>query len=109
MIQIFVIALLIICSFRKKMLITVSGLIGDEYGRAARGISGAITAFTFPMWSVATSIAFASAIHVFTGISLSLSVAFTVILLFIYLQVGGMWSFTITQTLNCIFFRSEAR
>src|SRR5690625_5747692 len=86
------------------MLITVSGLIGDEYGRAARGISGAITAFTFPMWSVATSIAFASAIHVFTGISLSLSFAFTAILLFIYLQAGGMWSIALTQTLNCILF-----
>ena len=104
MVQIFIIALLIIRSFRKKMLITVSGLIGDEYGRAARGISGAITAFTFPMWSVATSIAFASAIHVFTGISLSLSVAFTAILLFIYLQAGGMWSIALTQTLNCILF-----
>src|SRR5690625_3002599 len=104
MIQIFIIALLIIRSFRKKMLITVSGLIGDEYGRAARGISGAITAFTFPLWSVATSIAFASAIHVFTGISLSLAVAFTAILLFIYLQAGGMWSIALTQTLNCILF-----
>lgn len=100
MVQIFIIAFLIIRSFRKKMLVTVSGLIGDEYGRSAQGIAGAITAFTFPMWSVATAIAFASAIHVFTGISLTLSVAFTAILLFIYLQAGGMWSIALTQTMN---------
>ena len=104
MVQIFIIAFLIIRSFRKKMLVTVSGLIGDRYGRAAKGIAGAITAFAFPMWSVATAIAFASAIHVFTGISLTLSVAFTAILLFIYLQAGGMWSIAFTQTMNIILF-----
>ena len=104
MVQIFIIALLIIRSFRKKMLVTVSGLIGDTYGRTAKGLSGAITAFAFPMWSVATAIAFASAFHVFTGISLSLSVAFTAILLFIYLQAGGMWSIAFTQTMNMFAF-----
>ncbi|WP_087972226.1 sodium:solute symporter family protein [Oceanobacillus rekensis] len=104
MLQIFIIAFLIIRSFRKKMLVTVSGLIGDKYGRAAKGLSGAITAFAFPMWSVATAIAFASAFHVFTGISLSLSVAFTAILLFIYLQAGGMWSIAFTQTMNMVLF-----
>src|SRR5699024_11138782 len=104
MVQIFIIAFLIIRSFRKKMLVTVSGLIGDQYGRTAKGIAGAITAFAFPMWSVATAIAFASAIHVFTGISLTLSVAFTAILLFIYLQAGGMWSIAFTQTMNIILF-----
>src|SRR5688500_18901416 len=51
-VQIFIIAFLIIRSFRKKMLVTVSGLIGDKYGRASKGIAGAITAFAFPMWSV---------------------------------------------------------
>lgn len=104
MVQIFIIAFLIIRSFRKKMLVTVSGLIGDTYGRAAKGIAGAITAFAFPMWSVATAIAFASAIHVFTGISLTFSVAFTAILLFVYLQAGGMWSIAFTQTINIILF-----
>lgn len=104
MVQIFIIAFLIIQPFRKKMMVTVSGLIGDAYGRVAKGAAGAITAFAFPMWSVATAIAFASAIHVFTGISLSLSVAFTAILLFIYLQAGGMWSLAFTQTMNMILF-----
>ena len=103
-VQIFIIAFLIIRSFRKKMLVTVSGLIGDKYGRSAKGIAGAITAFAFPMWSVATAIAFASAIHVFTGISLTLSVAFTALLLFVYLQAGGMWSIAFTQTMNIILF-----
>ncbi|RYG73051.1 sodium:solute symporter family protein [Lentibacillus lipolyticus] len=104
MVQIFIIALLIIRPFRKKMLVTISGLIGDTYGRTAKGVAGAITAFAFPMWSVATAIAFASAIHVFTGISLPLSVAFTAILLFIYLQAGGMWSLAFTQSMNMILF-----
>src|SRR5699024_12029603 len=63
-----------------------------------------ITAFAFPMWSVATAIAFASAIHVFTGISLTFSVAFTAVLLFVYLQAGGMWSIAFTQTINIILF-----
>src|SRR5699024_1412451 len=76
-VQILIIAFIIIGPFRKKLVVTVSGLIGERYGRAALGIGGAITAFAFPMWSVATAIAFASAVHVFTGISLTLSVAFT--------------------------------
>jgi solute:Na+ symporter, SSS family len=104
MVQIFIIAFLIIRSFRKKMMVTVTGLIGEKYGRTTLGISSLITAFAFPMWSVATAIAFASAIHVFTGISLTLSVAITAILLFIYLQAGGMWSIAFTQTINMILF-----
>src|SRR5699024_12586120 len=100
--MIFIIVFLIIRSFRKKMLGTVSGLIGDHYGRAFKGIAGAIIAFAFPMWSVATAIAFASPIHVFTGISLTFSVAFTAVLLFVYLQAGGMWSIAFTQTINII-------
>ncbi|UVI29362.1 sodium:solute symporter family protein [Paenibacillus spongiae] len=103
-IQILIIALVIIGPFRKKMLVTVSGLIGDKYGRSAKALAGAITAFAFPMWSVATAIGFASALHVFTGISLSLSVAFTALLLFVYLQAGGMWSIAFTQTMNAIVF-----
>lgn len=104
MVQIFIIGFLIIRSFRKKMMVTVTGLIGEKYGRTSLGISSLITAFAFPMWSVATAIAFASAIHVFTGISLTLSVAITAILLFIYLQGGGMWSIAFTQTINIFLF-----
>src|SRR5699024_9632815 len=73
-------------------------------GRVAKGVAGAITAFAFSMWSVATAIAFASAVHVFTGFSLSLSVAFTAILLFVYLQAGVMWSLAFTQSMNMIMF-----
>lgn len=103
-VQILIIAFIIIGPFRKKLVITVSGLIGDRYGRTALGIGGAITAFAFPMWSVATAIAFASAVHVFTGFSLTLSVAFTALLLYFYLQAGGMWSIALTQTINFIVF-----
>ncbi|WP_173918212.1 sodium:solute symporter [Halobacillus sp. Marseille-Q1614] len=103
-VQVLIIALLMIKSFRKKLIVTISGLIGDNFGRTAKGLAGTITAIAFPMWSVATAIAFASAFHVFTGISLSLSVAFTALLLFVYLQAGGMWSVAFTQTMNSIVF-----
>ncbi|PBB05549.1 sodium:solute symporter family protein [Salimicrobium humidisoli] len=102
--QVLLIALLLIKSFREKLIVTITGLIGDQFGRRAKALSGAITAFAFPMWSVATAIAFASAFHVFTGVSLSLSVAFTALLLFVYLQSGGMWAVAFTQTMNTIVF-----
>lgn len=103
-VQVLIIAFVIIGPFREKFVVTVSGLIGERYGRAALGISGAITAFAFPMWSVATAIAFASAVHVFTGFSLTLSVAFTAFLLYLYLQAGGMFSIALTQTINFFIF-----
>jgi len=103
-IQVLIIAFVIIGPFREKFVVTVSGLIGERYGRAALGIGGAITAFAFPMWSVATAIAFASAVHVFTGFSLTLSVAFTAFLLYLYLQAGGMFSIALTQTINFFIF-----
>lgn len=102
-VQVLIIAF-IIGPFRKKLIVTVSGLIGDRFGRAALGIGGAITAFAFPMWSVATAIAFASAVHVFTGISLFLSISFTAFLLYLYLKAGGMWSIAFTQTMNFFIF-----
>lgn len=102
--HVLIIALILIGPFRKKMMVTISGLIGDKYGRAARGIAGAITAFTFPMWSVATALAFASAMHALTGLSLMTSVIITAILLLIYLQAGGMWSVAFTQTANFFAF-----
>jgi SSS family solute:Na+ symporter len=103
-VQILIIAFLMIKPFRNKMVVTVSGLIGDKFGRTAKAISGAITAFAFPMWSVATAIAFASALNVFTDIPLGFAVAFTALLLFLYLQAGGMWSIAFTQTMNSIMF-----
>lgn len=101
-VQVLLIALVLIGPFRKRMLVTVSGLIGDRFGRAARGLAGAITTFAFLMWSVATAIAFASALHVFTGLSLHTSVVFTALLLLLYLWGGGMWSIAFTQMANCV-------
>ncbi|WP_261133765.1 sodium:solute symporter [Bacillus sp. Marseille-Q3570] len=103
-VHVLIIALLLIAPFRKRALVTISGLLGDRYGEKVRGVAGAITAFTFPMWSVATALAFASALSVFTGVSLVLSVALTALLLFIYLQFGGMWSVGFTQMSNVIVF-----
>lgn len=103
-VQVLIIAFVIIGPFREKLIVTVSGLIGERFGRTALGIGGAITAFAFPMWSVATAIAFASAVHVFTGISLYLSIAFTAFLLYFYLKAGGMWSIAFTQTMNFFTF-----
>lgn len=102
--QVLFIAFLLIGPFRKKSIVTISGLIGDRYGRAAKGIAGAITAFTFPMWSVATALAFASAMHALTGLSLMWSVVITALLLWVYLQAGGMWAVAFTQTVNFFAF-----
>lgn len=104
MVHVLIIALLLIANLRKLKMVTVSGLIGDKFGRMALGISGAITAFTFPMWSVATALAFASALHVFTPLSLPVSIAITSITLLIFLQSGGMWSIVVTQTANSFAF-----
>ncbi|ASN05767.1 sodium:solute symporter family protein [Virgibacillus necropolis] len=103
-VQILIIALVMITPFRKKALVTISGLIGDHFGSKVRGLAGAITAFTFPMWSVATALAFASALTVFTGISMVWSVAVTAVTLLVYLQFGGMWSIGFTQLSNVIVF-----
>ena len=102
--QILLIALVLLRRFRERALVTISGLIGDEYGRVARGIGGAITAFAFPMWSVATALAFASAVHVGTGVPMLWSLVLTAVLLFSYLQAGGMWSIAFTQSANAIVF-----
>lgn len=103
-VQILIIALVMVGPFRKKALVTISGLIGDHFGEKVRGLAGAITGFTFPMWSVATALAFASALTVFTGVPLIWSVAVTALLLFVYLQFGGMWAIGFTQLSNVIVF-----
>ncbi|WP_250506741.1 sodium:solute symporter family protein [Bowdeniella massiliensis] len=102
--QILLIALLLVAPLRQRLVVTVSGLIGDRYGRLARGIAGGITAFTFPMWAVATAIAFASALHVVTGLPVHLTVIFTALLLLAYLAAGGMRSVAFAQTSNCVAF-----
>ncbi len=98
--HVLIIALVLIGPFRRKMMVTISGLIGDKYGRVAKAIAGAITAFTFPMWSVATALAFASCINAITGIDLMTAVIITAALLYVFLQAGGMWSVAMTQTAN---------
>ena len=102
--QVILIALFLIAPFRERALVTISGLIGDRYGRGARAIAGAITAFAFPMWSVATALAFASAVNTSTGIPMIWSLVLTAVLLLVYLQAGGMWSIGLTQTINCVVF-----
>jgi solute:Na+ symporter, SSS family len=103
-VQIVLIAAVLVVPFRQRMVVTVSGMIGDRFGRLALGIGGAITAFAFPMWSVATAIAFASALHAFTGLSIYAAIIFTALLLLFYLWSGGMWSVAFTQTANCVVF-----
>jgi SSS family solute:Na+ symporter len=56
------------------------------------------------MWSVATALAFASAVHVSTGIPMIWSLVLTAVLLLAYLQGGGMWSIGLTQSINCLIF-----
>lgn len=103
-VQVLLIALCLVTRFRERALVTISGLIGDHYGRSARAVAGAITAFAFPMWSVATALAFASAVHVSTNIPMLWSLVLTAVLLLAYLQGGGMWSLALAQSLNCMLF-----
>ncbi|WP_152186685.1 sodium:solute symporter family protein [Segeticoccus rhizosphaerae] len=103
-VQVLLIAGLLVVPFREQMVVTISGLIGERFGRLALGVGGAITAFTFPMWSVATAIAFASALHAFTGLSIQVAIVCTALLLLFYLWSGGMWSIAFTQTANCVVF-----
>jgi SSS family solute:Na+ symporter len=103
-VQVILIALLLIGPLRERLVVTVSGLVGDRFGRGPRALAGAITAITFPMWSVATAIAFASALHVFTGLSIPTSVIVTALLLLGYLWFGGMRSVALTQAANTIVF-----
>lgn len=103
-VQILLIAILLVKPLREKLVVTVTGIIGDRFGRLAKGISGVITAFTFPMWSVATTIAFASALTAFTGLNLHLAVIATALLLLVFLWSGGMRSVAFNQTMNCIVF-----
>ncbi|MFC7401722.1 sodium:solute symporter [Citricoccus sp. GCM10030269] len=101
-VQIILIALLLVKPLREKLVVTVTGIIGDRFGRGAKGIGSVITGLTFPMYSVATTIAFASALHVVTDLSLPLSVAATALVLLAFLSGGGMRSVGFSQTMNVI-------
>ncbi|MBE3586164.1 sodium:solute symporter family protein [Desulfofundulus thermocisternus] len=104
MVHVLIIAIVLLGMFRRKLVITISGLIGDHFGRFALGVAGLITALTFPMWSVATALSFASAVSAFTNLPITVSVIISALLLLIYLQAGGMWSVVMTQTANTIMF-----
>ncbi|MGO1607723.1 MAG: sodium:solute symporter family transporter, partial [Brevibacterium yomogidense] len=101
-VQIILIALLLVKPLRRKLVVTVTGIIGDRFGRAAQGVSAVITGFTFPMYSLATAIAFASALTVITDVSLWQSIALTAVVLFAFLVFGGMRSVAFSQTMNVI-------
>ena len=103
-VQILLIALVLVKPFRKRLVVTVTGLIGERFGRTAQGIAGVITAFTFPMWSVATAIAFASALHAFTALSIESAIVVTALLLLVFLSAGGMRAVAFTQTANFVVF-----
>ena len=101
-VQVVLIALLLVKPLRRKLVVTVTGVIGDRFGRSAQGISAIITGFTFPMYSLATSIAFASALYVITDISLWQSITLTAVILLAFLAFGGMRSVAFSQTMNVI-------
>ncbi|MEW6273651.1 MAG: sodium:solute symporter family protein [Bacillota bacterium] len=104
MVHVLIIALLLIGNLRRRLMITISGLIGDRFGRLALGVAGAITGLTFPMWTVANTLSFAVALDVFTDFSLPVTVTISALLLLIFLEVGGMWSVVATQTANNVAF-----
>nr|WP_255545994.1 sodium:solute symporter family protein [Nesterenkonia sp. E16_10] len=99
-VQVLLIALLLVKPLREKLVVTVTGIIGDRFGRGAQAISSVITGLTFPMYSVATSIAFASALFAVTEIPLWQCIALTAIILLAFLTFGGMRSVAFSQTMN---------
>lgn len=101
-VQVLLIAVLLVKPLRRKLVVTVTGIIGDRFGRGAKAIGSLITGLTFPMYSVATTIAFASALHVVTGLALELSVAATAVVLLAFLWAGGMRSVGFSQTMNVV-------
>ena len=101
-VQIILIALLLVKPLRRKLVVTVTGLIGDRFGRAAQGVAAVITGFTFPMYSLATAIAFASALTVITDVTLWQSIALTAVILLAFLVFGGRRSVDFSQTMNVI-------
>lgn len=103
-VQVLLIALILVKPLRKRLVVTVTGMIGERFGRKAQVIAGSITAFTFPMWSVATAIAFASALHALTGLSIHAAIIVTALLLLAFLSAGGMRAVAFTQTANCVVF-----
>lgn len=103
-VQVLLIALLLVKPLREKLVVTITGMIGERFGRLAQIISGLITAFTFPMWSVATAIAFASALAAFTDLSIYASIIVTALLLLVFLWFGGMRAIAFSQTMNFIAF-----
>ncbi|MHA7142894.1 MULTISPECIES: sodium:solute symporter family protein [unclassified Arthrobacter] len=103
-VQVLLIALILVKPLRKRLVVTVTGMIGERFGRKAQAIAGSITALTFPMWSVATAIAFASALHALTGLSIHAAIIVTALLLLVFLSAGGMRAVAFTQTANCVVF-----
>ncbi|HLR43616.1 MAG TPA: sodium:solute symporter family protein [Brevibacterium sp.] len=101
-VQIILIAVLLVKPLRRKLVVTVTGIIGDRFGRAAQAVSAVITGFTFPMYSLATAIAFASALTVITDVSLWQSITLTAVVLFAFLVFGGMRSVAFSQTMNVV-------
>lgn len=101
-VQIILIALLLVKPLRRKLVVTVTGIIGDRFGRAAQGVAAVITGFTFPMYSLATAIAFASALTVITDVTLRQSIALTAVILLAFLVFGGMRSVAFSQTMNVV-------
>lgn len=101
-VQIILIALLLVKPLRRKLVVTVTGIIGDRFGRAAQGVAAVITGFTFPMYSLATAIAFASALTVITDVTLWQSIALTAVILLAFLVFGGMRSVAFSQTMNVV-------
>lgn len=100
--QIILIALLLVKSLRRKLVVTVTGIIGERFGPAAQAVGAIITGLTFPMYSLGTAIAFASALTVITDLSLLTSIAITAVVLLAFLIGGGMRAVAFSQTMNVV-------
>jgi len=95
--------LFVIPIFRRLRIRTVPEFIGMRYNRGFRGLVGFIWIFRLAWWLSVGTYATAIAAQTFTGIeSFSLWVAVVVGVTVTYTLLGGLWSVTLTDSLQFI-------
>ena len=95
--------LFVVPIFRRLRIRTVAEFIGMRYTQSFRGLVGVIWIFRLAWWLSVGTYATAVAAQTFTGItSFSFWVVVLVIVTVTYTLLGGLWSVTLTDTLQFI-------
>ena len=95
--------LFVIPIFRRLRIRTVAEFIGMRYSRSFRGLVGVIWIFRLAWWLGVGVYATAVAAQTFTGVgSFDIWVVVLVLVTVAYTLLGGLWSVTLTDTLQFI-------